>query len=154
MQKYELLLVLPGTLDDQEAAARLAEIVEMIKAHGQYLETNNIGKMRLAYPIKQIRYGYFYAIVFEAVAPAVKELEVKLKAKTNLLRAIVAHFKTNVTAAKKIMYTTSEAGVTTMMEKSEDGVRPLAEERKGPVDLKDIDKKLDEILGGDVIPGV
>src|SRR3989338_3785899 len=117
MKKYELLLVLPGTLDDKEVAKLVQEIKDSVGANSQDVELNNLGKVRLAYPIKQIRYGYYYTLVFNAEAVAVKTISEKLRLRADVLRSMISHFNTNVTAAKKIAYTTNEVGVTTMMEK-------------------------------------
>ena len=92
MKKYELLLTLPGTFDEKEAEQHVQEIMEVIKAGAQDVELNNLGKIRLAYPIKQIRYGYFYAIVFNAESEAVKNIEEKLTLRTDVLRSMVTYF--------------------------------------------------------------
>ncbi len=148
MQKYELLLILPGTLDDNEAEKRLGEVVSVVKEHGENVETNNQGKNRLAYPVKQIRYGYFYTIVFEAEAAKARELQDKLRLMRDLLRAMITHFNTNVSTTQKINYTTNSIGVTTMQE-SEEEVKK--EEKKEDINVEDINKKLDEILDGNII---
>ncbi len=152
MKKYELLLVLPGTLDDKEVANHSQEVLELVKAGAQDVEMNNLGKMRLSYPIKQIRYGYYYTVVFNAEPKDVKILEEKLRLRTDVLRGIITHFNTNITAAKKIAYSTNELGVTTMIEKT--AANDQAKEEKKEVDLKDIDQKLNEILDNGLIPGV
>ncbi len=148
MQKYELLLILPGTLDDIEAEKRLGEVVEVVKEHSDSVETNNQGKNRLAYPVKQIRYGYFYTIVFEAEPAKARELQDKLRLMRDLLRAMITHFNTNVSTSQKINYTTNAIGVTTMQEQEEPVKR---EEKKEEIDVEDINKKLDEILDGNII---
>ena len=148
MQKYELLLILPGTLDDIEAEKRLGEVVEVVKEHSGSVETNNQGKNRLAYPVKQIRYGYFYTIVFEAEPAKARELQDKLRLMRDLLRAMITHFNTNVSTSQKINYTTNAIGVTTMQEQEEPAKR---EEKKEEIDVEDINKKLDEILDGNII---
>jgi len=160
MKKYELLLVLPGTLDEKEAGKQVEEIKTLVSANSQDIELNNLGKVRLAYPIKQIRYGYYYTLVFNAEPAAVKVISEKLKLRPDVLRSMISHFNTNITAAKKIAYTTNEVGVTTMMEKEsekEEKVRtevPPAPTAAKVVDLKAIDDKLNEILDNNVIPGV
>ncbi len=161
-KKYELLLVLPGTLDEKEVAKQIQEIKESLASQAQDIELNNLGKVRLAYPIKQIRYGYYYTIIFNAEPGAVLTISNKLKLRTDVLRSMVTLFNTNVTATKKIMYSTNEVGVTTMMEKEEGAPavhkptytpKPVTEESK--VDLKDIDEKLNAILENEnIIPGV
>ncbi len=158
MKKYELLLVLPGTLDEKEAGEKIKEVKEFVGVYGQDVEFNNLGKVRLSYPIKQIRYGYYYTLVFNAEAEAIKTLTEKLKLRTDVLRSMITHFRTNLTAAKKIMYSTNELGVTTMMEK--EGGEKVKEERAPvavpatKVDLKAIDAKLNEILDNNIIPGI
>lgn len=160
MKKYELLLVLPGTLDEKEAEKQIQEIKTSVSANTQDLELNNFGKVRLAYPIKQIRYGYYYTLVFSAESEAVKVISEKLRLRADVLRSMISHFNTNVTAAKKIVYSTNEVGVTTMMEKEagsvrEEKVRSEVTSAPAPkVDLKAIDEKLNEILDNNIIPGV
>ncbi len=160
MKKYELLLVLPGTLDEKEAEKQVQEIKASVGANSQDLELNNLGKVRLAYPIKQIRYGYYYTLVFNAEADAVKVISDKLRLRADVLRSMISHFNTNVTAAKKIVYSTNEVGVTTMMEKEAGSVKEEKVRSEVPsapaakVDLKAIDEKLNEILDNNIIPGV
>lgn len=161
MKKYELLLILPGTLDENEAAKRMGEILSLVKEHAQDVETHDLGKNRLAYPINQIRYGYFYTLVFNADVEGLKVLQKKLSLLRDLLRAIISIFNTSLTANQKIAYTTDTLGITTMAPNA--GEEPEAKFVKAPVkaepkdekvNLEDIDKKLDQILDGDIIPGV
>lgn len=146
MKKYELLITLPGTLDEKEAGEHIGEIMELVKTHGQEPELNNLGKIRLSYPIKQIRYGYFYTVIFEAEADGVRIIQDKLRLRTDVLRSMVTYFNTNLTAAKKIVYSTNEVGVTMMKEAGEPATEDSSSDKK--VDLKQIDEKLNEILDG------
>ncbi len=162
LKKYELLLVLPGTLDEKEAGKQVQEIKDLVSSGAQDVELNNLGKVRLAYPIKQIRYGYYYTLVFNAEPEAVGVISGKLKLRSDVLRSMITIFNTNVTTPKKIVYSTNEVGVTTMIEKEESAVaepksspvvKEISEEKK--VDLKDIDEKLNAILDNEnIIPGV
>ena len=160
MNKYELLLVLPGTLDEKEAGKLVEEIKASVGANSQDVELNNLGKVRLAYPIKQIRYGYYYTLVFNAEPVAVKIISEKLRLRADVLRSMISHFNTNVTAAKKIVYSTNEVGVTTMMEKGdrEESAKVEKQPVAAPavkVDLEAINEKLNEILDNEnIIPGV
>lgn len=158
MKKYELLLVLPGTFDEKEVGKQVQEIKDFVSANSQDVELNNLGKVRLAYPIKQIRYGYYYTLVFNAEPEAVKTISEKLRLRTDVLRSMISHFNTNVTVAKKIVYSTNEVGVTTMMEKDAgEKVRHETAFVAAPavkVDLKAIDEKLNEILDNNIIPGI
>lgn len=152
MKKYELLLVLPGTLDDKEAETRSIEVLNLVKEHGSDAEITSMGKTRLAYPIKQIRYGYFYTIVFSAATEMVKNLQAKLALTRDLLRAIVSEFNAPYVPTQKLNYITNEIGVTTISAQNEEKV----DEKKtgGKVSIQEIDKKLDELLNSDIIQGV
>lgn len=162
MKKYELLLVLPGTLDEKEVGKLVQEIKDSVSANSQDVELNNLGKVRLAYPINQIRYGYYYTLVFNAESQAVKVISEKLRLRADVLRCMISHFNTNVTAAKKIAYSTNEVGVTTMLEKEDSEkvssekapVAAVAVSTPAKVDLKAIDDKLNEILDNNIIPGL
>ncbi len=151
MKKYELLLVLPGTLDEKEAEVKSGEILNLVKAVSSDAELNVLGKNRLAYPVKQIRYGYFYTIIFSAEAADLKIVQGKIGLMRDILRGIISLHNSKWSANQKISYSTNEVGVTTMMQDSEK-TKPAEEAKK--VDLKEIDKKLDEILDGSIIAGV
>ncbi len=168
MKKYELLLVLPGTLDEQEAQNRSNEILSFVKENSEQAEISAMGKMRLAYPIKQIRYGYFYTIVFNAEVEGLKALQTKLGLMRDLLRAMFTEFNVAYNPAQKATYgapsvdfalaeepTRSEHAPMAKMEKTmatENQIEKTEKEEK--VDMEAIDKKLDEILAGNIIAGV
>lgn len=183
-RKYELFLVLPGTLNDQEAVVQANAVLETVKGLADSAELHTLGKNRLAYPIKQIRYGYFYTVVFSTTPEKVKVLEDKMRLSREVLRSMVSHFNTSLTAMQKIAYTTEGNGLANLADKPE--VAPamaaampkpqtvealekmiMAEEKpapkktKSPVERKidtanldEINKKLDDLMSGDVIPTV
>lgn len=172
MRKYELLLTVPGTFDDFQAEKKINEVTELVKQYGQKVELSTLGKNRLAYPIKQIRYGYFYTIIFESEPAQVKVLEEKLRLTTELLRAVVSVFKTELSQAQRSAYAADDLGLTTIAERKEGIPRksssyspsssvPVAatttapEKEESKVDMEGIKKKLDKILDeSDIIPGV
>lgn len=191
MKKYELLLVLPGTLDDKEAEAKTNEVVATLKDLSTDTELKVMGKNRLAYPIKQVRYGYFYTIIFSAEPENVKKIEEKLRLTRGLLRAVLTHYNKAMENAEnvpvlggdgrmdrdeEVRAVEEEAPVVinevkeevapevVVEEPAKEEVAPVVEEpvveepKKSPakakaktLDLKEIDKKLDEILADDNI---
>ena len=157
MKKYELLLVLPGTLDEKEAETRSNEVLAIVKEKDANAELSNLGKTRLAYPVKQIRYGYFYTVVFSVESEDLKALQIKFGLMPDLLRAMITEYNEKFSASQKISYAINEAGVTTASVSNEEVTEDIVEAPKKveeKVSMQDIDKKLDEILAGDVIPGV
>ncbi|MFA6424275.1 MAG: 30S ribosomal protein S6 [Candidatus Magasanikbacteria bacterium] len=160
MKKYELLLVLPGTLDEKEAENRSNEILSAVKEYSTEADVASMGKMRLAYPIKQIRYGYFYTILFSAESKELKAIQVKLGLMRDLLRAIISVYNPNYTSASKLSFispitdTNSIPEVAVQVERVERNEKPFEKPADKKVSIQDIDKKLDEILAGEIISGV
>lgn len=181
MHKYELLLTLPGTLDEREAQQKLDEVLTVVKEHAKNVEPSTLGKNRLAYPVKQIRYGYFYTIVFEAESEKVTALHAKLNLRRDLLRFMISHFNISLSDTQKAAYSetspmqtqamTAAAAIEQQMEADEKEKKPVAFAAATPVaapvmaapvrkeepkaSMEDIKKKLDKIIDEtDIIPGV
>ncbi len=180
MQKYELLLVLPGTFDEKEAENEANKALTIVSKIDGNATANKLGKNRLAYPIRQIRYGYFYTVVFEAEPEKIKDLKTKLTLDKNILRNVITKYNEKMATAQKIVYFSTEGredfkGDAVEETKHSDkddkksargtlsvpkggsafGGEEIREEKKEEIreeklmDLKDIDKKLDEILADD-----
>lgn len=89
MQNYELLFILPGTLSDQETAPTVEKVKGIIeKNNGKEYSLEVMDKKRLAYPIKQIRYGYFYLAFFKAEPKDSEQMQKELRLMPELLRAL------------------------------------------------------------------
>lgn len=170
MAKYELLAVFPGTLDDAQVKTKSEELLEVIKTLSTDAEIHPLGKNRLAYPINHIRYGYFFTYVFSAETTQIKELEKKLSLSRELLRSLITHFNTTLTATQRIVYSTDNLGLTTMIEKPSQAAvsipssvstlgtvtaEPVAKSSKehklDEASIADISKKLDDLMKNDVI---
>ncbi|MEK7625383.1 MAG: 30S ribosomal protein S6 [Patescibacteria group bacterium] len=157
MLKYELLLVLPGTLDDKQVAEKAEEIVKMVKENASEVELHTIGKNRLAYPVKQIRYGYYYTITFQAEAPTLTILENKLSIHRDVLRFLISHFNTHLTSQQKTAFTEGTAMSRQNVEREPQRTFAPAvaavEKKVEKLDIEQINKKLDDLMG-DVMPQV
>lgn len=158
MLKYELLIVLPGTLDDNQVAEKAEEIVKMVKENASDVELHTIGKNRLAYPVKQIRYGYYYTITFMAEPQTLAILENKLSIHRDVLRFLISYFNTNLTSQQKTAFTEGTAMSRPAAEREpQRAAAPTAvaavEKKAEKLDIEQINKKLDDLMG-DVMPKV
>ncbi len=170
-----MLLILPGTLDDKEVEKRAEEVLQMVKDLSEEAELISMGKNRLAYPIKQIRYGYFYTVVFTATQEKVKQLEEKIRLTSDILRGIISHFNVSLTAQQRSAYAAQPIPMEEAVEKvstaqmaekvaalvgseesaaTETAVKSTAARDIEKLDIDSINKKLDDLMQGDVIPGV
>ncbi|OGH71516.1 MAG: 30S ribosomal protein S6 [Candidatus Magasanikbacteria bacterium RIFCSPLOWO2_01_FULL_43_20b] len=180
MQNYELLFVVPGTMSEDEVSPIVEKVKKAVLDNaGVNWGLETMEKRRLAYPMKHIRYGYFYLAFFQAEAEAVVKMRNELRLMPEMLRALVTKFDPEKQKIRRIEFgTTPTPGIevvkntveTLAMEAAanvgptvvaapeavERIVEPVQEEKvsakkiKKPMDLAEIDKKLDEILDLDL----
>ncbi|MBU0661269.1 30S ribosomal protein S6 [Patescibacteria group bacterium] len=101
---YELLCIFPGTLGEDELPGKIASVEQVVLGAGATgIKVEDMGKSRLAYPMKHIRYGYFYLVTFSVEPKAVSGIQGKLRIIPDLLRAIVRLYnpRTKVTLEER-----------------------------------------------------
>lgn len=161
MKPYELLYIVPAVMTDAEAETVNAKVTEMVKATGaQIIRVENLGKIKLAYPIKHQKYGFYMLVQFDAEAEVISKLEYDLRLNENILRhQLIARGEGADKKAYKLEAYQSPI--------SEEGFAPRRGERevkrrgasapmtaapiikKGPeMTIEELDKKLDAILEG------
>ncbi|HYE59921.1 MAG TPA: 30S ribosomal protein S6 [Candidatus Kapabacteria bacterium] len=169
MQQYELLCILPGTLAETDVPPVVDAIAAVITTNnGKILSMDDMGKSRLAYPMKHIRYGYFRVCRFEAEPKDLPEMQKKLRLMHQLLRALITKVDLRAPEMKTIQFASTvirdsaEEGMPMAKSeertlspvagiKEEDVVAPVAEKKEEKKNtLEDIDKRLDEILEEDL----
>ena len=176
---YELFYVFPGTLSEEELPTSCAAVLDILKTQDvSDIKTTAIGKTRLAYPIKHIRYGYFYNTTFKVDTEKLALIKKKLDIEPSLLRSLihiydeeeVANRDKHVAAMKKRSARYSkkvepEKGATSEKpsQKKEEVSKPKETspkaETKNTKDTKKasaetISKKLDEMLDGSDIANI
>ncbi|MDP3741206.1 MAG: 30S ribosomal protein S6 [bacterium] len=100
MPKYELMYIVDGQIADNEVAAVTDEVKGYIVSGKATIEKNeNLGKKKLAYPIKHQKFGNYAVVNFEAASDQVFDIEHKVR--TNL--AIVRYILLNMDEALRRM---------------------------------------------------
>ena len=76
MNKYELAVVLSVKLEDEERAAAIEKVKEVItRFGGTVTSVDEWGKKRLAYEIQKSKEAYYYFIQFDGDAECPGEVE-------------------------------------------------------------------------------
>ncbi len=168
MQQYELLFVLPGTLAEGEVTPVVDAVKAAISEKGGTVKSmDDMGKSRLAYPMKHIRYGYFRLCRFDAEQAAMPAIEQKLRLNNDILRILLkkqgkgavlpVQFVSPISSVERDQPRDQEMGAPEPRKEREMTVpeahvakeaAPVAETKK--IQPEDIDKKLDEILEKDI----
>lgn len=172
MLKYELLTIFPGTLAENEVAGAETGVKDILEKNGATSVTvQDLGKSRLAYPMKQIRYGYFRMYYFDAEPSAASLLQHKVLLSNTALRAILRRYDPKA-EAKKIAQIMSDIAISTAVQEARkeapaasdtyEAIQTITRDRRAEepgretektttaVPLGDIDKKLDELLEKDL----
>ncbi len=111
MNNYETLYVLKPTLTDEETAANIAKIEEiLVKQDAQILATNKMGMRRLAYPVQKHERGFYTVIYFKAKGSVIAELERNLKFNEDVIKYLTVKYtkKKEIAQFEKLIASTNQ----------------------------------------------
>ena len=87
MTCYETLFVVKPTLTDEETAAQIAKIKDVLAKEGaQLVGTNDMGMRKLAYPVQKNDRGYYTVLFYKAEGTVINELERNLKINEDIIK--------------------------------------------------------------------
>jgi len=140
MKSYELTYLISAELTEEEARAFQNKIASLIKEEGGILdETRMPFRRKLAYPIKKQIQAFLTFLNFQLDPSALTNLEKKLKEEKQVLRYLILIRKPLRAIKERARAFKVPSGPSSFGEKK------LTEKEK-KVELKEIEKKLEEIL--------
>ncbi len=154
MQKYELLFIIPAKFTETELAEQADKVKGIVTAAGATVaETHDLGRRKLAYPIKNVRNGNYFLFFLEAEEAAISKLNEMLRLSTDVLRHLVTIRDPKITkipsfAEEEMHRERQEAAPPRPMQPLPQQA-PLAPKEK--ITMEELDKKLDEILTDDIL---
>lgn len=168
MQYYEMLAVFPGTLSEMEVGPVAEALKEtVVSSGGAEIAVHDLGKSRLAYPMRHIRYGYYRMYEFQAEPVAIPSMQKKVQLINHVLRGAIKKYDPKKRSHKLPVF--SEIALDTIEEPKKEQppvveaiqaqflspaapIKPIeeAQRKTEAIDLEDIDKKLDELLASDL----
>ena len=90
MNKYELAVVVSAKIEDDERAATIEKVKEIITKHGGTItNVDEWGKKRLAYEVQKMREAFYYFIQFDGQATVPAEIESRVRLMENVVRYLV-----------------------------------------------------------------
>ncbi|TDT50473.1 30S ribosomal protein S6 [Fonticella tunisiensis] len=93
MKKYEALVVLAPTLNEEEVKGAVERVKGIIENGGGVVDNvDEWGKRRLAYEINKFNEGYYFLVNFTANPELPRELDRLLRISDNVIRHIVVKF--------------------------------------------------------------
>ena len=93
MTCYETLFVVKPTLTEEETAAQIAKMKEVIaKVDAELLATDEMGMRKLAYPVEKNDRGFYTVLYYKAPGEAIAEIERNLKINEEVIKFLTVKY--------------------------------------------------------------
>lgn len=93
MSKYEIMIIVDGTLKESEATTVMTDLKNLLKS-AKDLNVETMGLKDLAYPIKKINRGHYFVFTFENNdANEIKEFRRVASIKKEVLRQLIINLE-------------------------------------------------------------
>jgi small subunit ribosomal protein S6 len=87
MTCYETLFVVKPTLTEEEIAAAITKVKDVLAKEGaELVGTNDMGMRKLAYPVQKHDRGYYTVLFYNAEGTIINELERNLKISEDVIK--------------------------------------------------------------------
>ena len=87
MNKYELAVVVSAKIENDERAAVIEKVKDIITTNGGNItNVDEWGQKRLAYEVQKMREGFYYFIQFESDSTCPNELEHRVRIMEPVIR--------------------------------------------------------------------
>ena len=96
MTCYETLFVVKPTLTDEETAAQITKIKDILAKEGaELVATDDMGMRKLAYPVEKNDRGYYTVLFYKAEGTLITELERILKISEDVIKFLTVKYTKN-----------------------------------------------------------
>ena len=75
MNKYESVVIINPTVEEENMKALISKFTEIINKDGKVEKVDELGKRKLAYEVKKNEEGFYVVFYFEAKPELITELE-------------------------------------------------------------------------------
>ena len=87
MTCYETLFVVKPTLTEEEIAAQIAKVKDVLAREGaELVGTNEMGMRKLAYQVEKHNRGYYTVLFYKAEGATIQELERNLRINEDVIK--------------------------------------------------------------------
>lgn len=150
MPRYELMYILASSVSDDQVPTVSSGIEQFVADFGGTdIQHNQLGKKKLAYPIKKTRNGNYGVITFSMEGPKVNELDAKLRTQT---ATIIRHIIVNMDEHLERLIKDREAQAKMNRNRPAEAIEASAEDKseKAVAPSADIDEEIEKALSEDI----
>ena len=157
MPKYELMYIVASSVSDDQIPTLIDGVLNLIKSQGgSIIKEENLGKKKLAYPIKKTRNGFYDLVTFEMEPSKLNELNNKILTSDGIIRHLIINIEDTLKRIQK------DAVAQEKMNKNRAEKNAIAENTRvheepkevktegAPITAEDLDQKIEEALSEDL----
>ena len=90
MTKYEIMFIVKATMEEHAIKNTSQEVQKLINIKpSKVIEFKEMGRKKLAYPIKKEVSGYYFVMTVEATHETIAEFDRKVSINENILRHLI-----------------------------------------------------------------
>lgn len=90
MTKYEIMFIVKSTMEEDAIKKTSEDVQKLINIKpSKVIEFKEMGRKKLAYPIKKEVSGYYFVMTVEATHDTIKEFDRKVSINENILRHLI-----------------------------------------------------------------
>lgn len=161
MPRYELMYLLGSNVPETEVTGLCAQVTKAIADNGgtEIVETQ-LGKKKLAYPIKKTRNGNYVVVNFIMDGKKLQTLDAKIRSMdTNIIRYIIINLEEHLNRVEKDKALALKKGRKIPVPETEDKPKPKIKTDVAPakptikleeIDEKTLDEKIEKALSEDM----
>ena len=115
MTCYETLFVVKPTLTEEEIAAQIAKVKDVLAREGaELVGTNEMGMRKLAYQVEKHNRGYYTVLFYKAEGTTIDELERNLRINEDIIKFLTVKYTKNKEIAQfdKLVAEANKSGAT------------------------------------------
>ena len=86
MNKYESIIIINPSVDEEKVKELTTKFTDMINKDGKVEKADNLGKKKLAYPVKKNAEGYYVVLYVTANPSIIAELERKYRITDDVIK--------------------------------------------------------------------
>ena len=96
------MYIVGSAVSDDEIPKVIEEVKKSIeKDSGKIEKTDDLGKKKLAYPIKKTRNGYYVVVNFSATADKINDIEHSIRTSQNIIRHLIINIDDDLIRIEK-----------------------------------------------------
>ncbi len=151
MDHYEILYIIPSKYEETDLSTVDKKISALIeKEGGKITSKDDLGRRKLAHPIKNVRQGFYLKSEFDFPAQKLTNLNNSLKLMPEVLRHIIITAGIRILKGKR-RERLIDKKVKEMVPKITADLKEKATKEEKKITMKELDEKLDQILEDDIM---